>query len=194
MKQNPKRKRIPQDQAHKKSLTWNWQASIEGHTLCAEQFCFSRQGITDRDIIQFAQHGDIVTQCYLNMLYKTIPKEAESKRPLVGLYVERLLIEHIRSLNEMLCDLAVAGRWSACEELWVQALKLSETFCSLALKNPAPFKAKAWEALFMPSVRAKNPKFSYDAQAIADAIEFGKKSVSGNLTDNRTRLGALCPD
>ena len=74
----------------------------------------------------------------------------------------------------------------------MRALKLTETFSKLALENPAPFKAKARQSLFMPSVRAKNPKFTADAKAIADAIDLSAATVGDRLKDNRRRLGALC--
>ncbi len=40
--------------------------------------------------------------------------------------------------------------------------------------------------------RAKNPKFTADAKAIADAIELSAATVGDRLKDNRRRLGALC--
>ena len=171
---------------------FSWPQCLEAHNLCAEQHVFPREGVTEADVAEFAMSGDIVAQAYLYSLRRAVPSAAETRRPLVPSYVETLLMAHVRRLNNLLCELATIGRWIPCEELWEQALNLTETFSKLALQNPAPFKAKAQQSLFMPSVRAKQRKFTADATAIADAIELSAKTVGDKITDNRTRIGALC--
>lgn len=152
--------------------------------------------------------ADVIAQAYLQALRRAIPDEPET--PVVwGIplnFSERLLFEHIRSLNEMLCQLARAERWHACEELWDQANKLVRTLSELALKNPKPFKRKARNSLFMPSLRVpprqiKSTKrtkekwidpFLGDSVAIAQAVELSADTIGAKISDNRTRLGALC--
>lgn len=171
---------------------FSWQAFVEAHTFCAEQSFSKREGVTPEDIAQFAQTGDFVAQHYLRSLHSAVPTSFEQQRPFVPSGVEEMLVRHVRRLNEMLCELARAGRWVACEELWDQALKLSETFSELALKHPEPFKSKARQSLYMPSVRARNPKFTADAAAIAEAVDLSASTVGDKLSDNRKRIGALC--
>jgi hypothetical protein len=152
--------------------------------------------------------ADLIAQAYFQALRRAIPDEPET--PVVwGIplnFSERLLFEHIRSLNEMLCQLARAERWHACEELWDQADKLVRTLSELALKNPEPFKRKARNSLFMPSLRVppkriKSTKranekwidpFLGNSVAIAQAVELSADTVGAKMSDNRTRLGALC--
>ena len=168
-----------------------WDRSVEYHKCLAEWYYFAPwEGITLGDLMDFAMYGDLVAQAYLYALGKAIPSAGDTRAP--SNYFERLLLAHARRLNELVCELARAGRWAACMELWDQALTLSETFSELALQNPAPFKTKARQSLFMPSVRAKNPDFTADAEAIAEAIELSAETVGDKLTDNRVRLGALC--
>jgi hypothetical protein len=106
----------------------------------------------------------------------------------------------------MLCQLARLERWHACEELWEQADKLVRTLGELALKNPKPFRRKARNSLFMPSLRVR-PKqvksvkrkkekwidpFLGNSVAIAEAVELSADTIGGKLSDNRTPLGARC--
>jgi len=152
--------------------------------------------------------ADLLAQAYLQALRRRIPNEPETP-VLWGMplnFSERLLFEHIRTLNEMLCQLARLERWHACEELWEQADKLVRTLGELALKNPKPFRRKARNSLFMPSLRvrpkqvksAKRTKekwidpFLGNSVAIAEAVELSADTIGGKLSDNRTRLGALC--
>src|SRR6266478_9527454 len=155
-----------------------------------------------------AWRADALAQSYFNALRKAVPDESE-KPVFYGIPLnisERILLSHVQRLNEMLCQLARAERWHACEELWAQADKLVRTFSELALKNPEPFKSKARKSLFMPSLRVP-PKqirstkrrsrkwvdpFLGDSVNIAQAIELSADTVGGKMSDNRTRLGALC--
>ena len=166
-----------------------WQRSAEYHRMMAEWYRFQPwEGIQVQDLLDFAMYGELVAQCYLHALRKAVPELPRQR----GNYFERLLLAHIGRLNEMLCELAREGRWGACNELWDQALKLTETFSELAVKQPTVFRAKARQSLFMPSIRTRNPRFTADAKAIAEAIELSAETVGGKLTDNRVRLGALC--
>lgn len=168
-----------------------WNRSVAYHRYMAEWYYFQPwEGITESDLADFAMYGDMVAQSYLWALRKAVSPPRKDGNP-VG-YFERLLLAHVRTLNDMLCDLARGGHWGANNELWDQALKLTETFSELALKNPAVFRGKAQQSLFMPSIRTRNPNFTADAAAIADAIQLSAESVGSKLTDNRVRLGALC--
>jgi hypothetical protein len=154
-----------------------------------------------------AWEADLIAQAYLKALRRAVPDEPETP-VLWGIPLnlsERMLLIHIQELNEMLCQLARAERWHACEELWNQASKLVATFSELALKNPEPFKNKARLSLFMPSLRVpptlrKSKKgkskwidpFLGDSPDISQAIELSAQTIGAKVTDNRTRLGALC--
>lgn len=190
-KSRSEKKRV-QGKRHADGLSWA--RMKESHNLFAEQNVFPRESLTTQDLHNFAMCGDLVAQHYLRSLRAAIPPTPESKRPYVQSYFERLLMSHVRTMNEMLCELASSGRWCACEELWEQALRLTDTFRSLALKNPEPFQIKARHALLMPSVRGRNSKFTADAKAIADAIELSAETVGAGLEDNRKRIGALCAE
>jgi hypothetical protein len=152
--------------------------------------------------------ADLIAQAYMTALRKAVPDEPE--KPVVyGIPLnisERILLFHIERLNDMLAELARAERWHACEQLSIQTDKLLRTFSELALKNPAPFKAKARKSLFMPSLRVppkqvkskkgRNRKwldpYLGDSVSISQAIELSADTVGAKISDNRTRLGALC--
>lgn len=152
--------------------------------------------------------ADLIAQAYLKALRRAVPKGDETPvLPGVALNIsERLLLAHIRTLNEMLCQLSRAGRWHACEELWDQAYKLVTVFSELALANPEPFKNKARGSLFMPSLRVPpmllksrkrrrlkwNDPFVRDSAEIAKAIELSVNAVGTKISDNQSRLGGLC--
>jgi hypothetical protein len=173
-----------------------------------------RQSVSDQDATQkddpegAAWMADWIAQSYFMALRKAVPDEPE-KPVLYGIPLnisERILLSHVQRLNEMLCQLARAERWHACEELWAQADKLVRTFSELALKNPAPFKNKARKSLFMPSLRVppkqvrskrrRNRKwvdpYLGDSVNISQAIELSADAVGAKMSANRTRLGALC--
>src|SRR6266571_5280986 len=132
---------------------FSWPRCLEAHKLCAEQHVFPREGVTEADVSELAMCGDIVAQAYLCSLRSAVPSAVETKKPLIPSYVERLLFAHVCRLNDMLCKLASMGRWTACEELWNQAVKLVTAFSEIALNNPKPFKNKARPSLMMPSLR-----------------------------------------
>jgi hypothetical protein len=160
------------------------------------------------DSEESAWRADMIAQAYFHALRRAVPDEPELP-VLWGIPLnlsERILLFHVQRLNEVLCQLARAGRWHACEELWDQADKLVRTFAELALKDPEPFKNKARKSLFMPSLRAP-PKqirsrkranikwvdpFLGDSVNIAQGIELSADTVGAKMSDNRTRLGSLC--
>ncbi len=186
-----------------------------------QRFWASMQRVIARDYLDPSAVGpdvsqgtaitaDLIAQAYLKALRRAIPDHAEVPAIHgVALNVsERLLLAHIRTLNAMLCQLSRAGRWHACEELWDQAYALVATLGELALQNPQPFKTKARASLFMPSLRAppkrlksKNRKrarwndpFITESAEIAEAIELSADAVGKKISDNQSRLGALCVD
>lgn len=151
--------------------------------------------------------ADLIAQSYFMALRKGVPNEPE-KPVLWGIPLnlsERILLLHIQRLNEVLCELARAERWHACQELWDQAVKLTSTFSEVALKHPDPFKSKARLALSMPSLRvpprlrkARNGSakwsdpFLGNAPKISEAIGLSADTVGAKISDNRGRLGGLC--
>jgi len=178
--------------ADSSGATFNLAHCFENHQLFVEEYFDPREGVTERDLFDFAVMGDLITQGYFLQLKKQVPLKRENEYPLIPHHLEKMLLSHVSRLNDMLCELARAGRWNAGAQLWDEALKLSQTFGELALKHPAPFRMRARRALFMPSVRAKNPKYTADAKTIANQIELSAETVGDRLTDNRKRIGALC--
>lgn len=88
---------------------------------------FLHHKASDREVSEdSALTADLIAQAYLKALRRAVPKGAETPvLPGIALNIsERLLLAHIRRLNQMLCQLSRAGRWHACEELWDQAYKL----------------------------------------------------------------------
>jgi hypothetical protein len=156
--------------------------------------------------IKFGWPADLAAQAY----FQALRRKVSSQRDDFGLgiaenFSERILLSHIRNLNDALCQMARAGRWHACAELWDQALKLTSTFSELAPKNPEPFKRKARVSLVMPSLRvppsrrkSRNGRdkwidtFLGDAPHIAKAIELSADTIGAKISDNRVLLGALC--
>lgn len=151
--------------------------------------------------------ADLIAQSYFMALRKAVPDEPEKPVPWgIPLNLsERILFFHIQRLNEVLCQLARAARWHACQELWDQAVKLVSTFNELALKHPDPFKSKARVSLSMPSLRVPprvrrskkgtakwTDPFLGNAPAISEAIELSTDTVGAKISDNRGRLGGLC--
>jgi hypothetical protein len=155
-----------------------WEQRVENLKHISEWYWYSPwDGITEDDLLHFAMYGDIVAQIYFHALRKASSFD-EATHPLFPNTFENLLLNHIRRLNEALCEMSNKGRQTASQELWDQALKLTEAFSELALKNPDLFKTKARQSLFMPSIRSKNPKFSANAKEIAKAIELSAETGS----------------
>lgn len=151
--------------------------------------------------------ADLIAQSYFIALQKAVPDEPE-KPVLWGIPLnvsERILLFHIQRLNEVLCQLARAERWHACQELWDQAVKLVSTFSEVSLKYPDPFKSKARQSLSMPSLRVpptvrKSKKgrakwtdpFLGNSPKISEAIELSADTVGAKISDNRGQLGGMC--
>lgn len=173
----------------------HWQARVENLScLCQWYFYSPWEGITEKDLLHFVAYGDVVAQVYFVALRKAGADCASRNLPHSLQFPNNFddcLFEHIKNLNEYLCEIARAGSLPASQELWDQALKLTNTFSELALKKPGLFKAKSRQSLYMPSIRSKNPKFTANAKEIAAAIELSSETVGARLHDNRTLLGAL---
>jgi hypothetical protein len=80
----------------------------------------------------------------------------------------------------------------ACFHLWFQAKIFADAVVRLSVAFPEEFRSMAESSLMMPSLRAKSPKFSCDAKAIANAIHLADKHPAPDIHDNRSRIGALC--
>lgn len=94
--------------------------------------------------------------------------------------------------NRQLIRLAEIGIPKARRNLFYQAKTLASAFIRLAQAFPKDFRDAAESSLTMPSLRARTPTYSADAQVIAKNIHLGEKHLASNITDNRDRLGALC--
>jgi len=80
----------------------------------------------------------------------------------------------------------------ACFHLWYQTLDLAGAVVRLCEIFPEEFRGMAESSLFMPSLRARNPKFTCNSEAIGKAIHLAEKHPAPEIHDNRTRIGALC--
>src|SRR5260370_1595691 len=152
-------------------------------------------------VFSFGWRADVIAQAYFQALRKNVPSERDDSGLVIpGIpvnYSERLLLSHVRSLNEWLCQMARAGRWHACAQLWDQAVKLASTFCELALKYPEPVKRKAHRSLVMPALRVP-PRlresrygrdkwidpFLGDAPGIRNGNELSADTVGPKIFDN----------
>lgn len=94
--------------------------------------------------------------------------------------------------NRELVRLAEDNAPHGCWHLWYEAKVLTEAVTRLALVYPEEFRPMAETSLLMPSLRARNPKFTSDADAISKAIHLAEKHPTPNIWDNNTRAGALC--
>jgi hypothetical protein len=80
----------------------------------------------------------------------------------------------------------------ACQEIFQNGKALASAFSRLAIAYPEHFQQYAEQSLTMPSLRARNPNFTCDAEAIIHAVHLAEKHHASNIHDNRTRIGALC--
>jgi len=103
---------------------------------------------------------------------------------------------HLSLLAADLCNtlirLAEDGSGWACASIFRDGKALASAFSRLAITDPARFREVAEHSLTMPSLRARNPKFTCDAKAIIESTHLAGKHHAANLHDNRTRIGALC--
>lgn len=76
--------------------------------------------------------------------------------------------------------------------IFYQGKELADAFSRLAIAYPENFRKFAERSLTMPSLRARNPAFTCDAEAIVAAIHLAERHHASNIHDNRSRIGALC--
>lgn len=95
-------------------------------------------------------------------------------------------------LNRQLVRLAEQGVPDARNLVFYQAKSLAKAFIRLAQAHPADFISAAESSLTMPSLRAKNPGYTADAEAIANGIHLAEKHPAGRMTDDKARIGELC--
>jgi hypothetical protein len=95
-------------------------------------------------------------------------------------------------MNQQFVRLSEDRTPQACFHLWYQAMNLAEAVVRLCAIFPEDFRSMAESSLLMPSLRARNPKFTCDAEAIVKAIHLAEKHPASKIHDNRTRIGALC--
>lgn len=84
------------------------------------------------------------------------------------------------------------GSAIAAHFVFSQGKELAEAFSRLSIAYPENFREIAERSLTMPSLRARNPSFTCDAEAIIAAIHLAEKHHASNVHDNRSRIGALC--
>lgn len=101
------------------------------------------------------------------------------------------LTSRITFLNRQLVRLAEDREPRACHCLWFDALTLAEAVARLSAIFPDEFRSMAASSLVMPSLRARSPKFTCDAEYIARQIHLAENHPARDIQDNRTRLGAI---
>lgn len=84
------------------------------------------------------------------------------------------------------------GSGDACRTIFHEGKALASAFSRLAVARPELFRECAEVSLTMPSLRARDPQFTCDAEAITAAVQLAAKHHAPGLHDNRTRIGALC--
>lgn len=87
---------------------------------------------------------------------------------------------------------AEGGSKFACHVIFREGKAFANAFSRLAIARPEGFQWIAKRSLTMPSLRALNPAFTCDAEAIAKAIHLAEGHLASNIHDNRSRIGALC--
>jgi hypothetical protein len=95
-------------------------------------------------------------------------------------------------LNRQLARLAGKGVPGARPAIFYQAEMLTEAFIRLAQAYPSDFTSAAESALTMPSLRARNPKYTADAEAIVKSIHLAAKHPAGTMTEDKERIGEMC--
>ena len=95
-------------------------------------------------------------------------------------------------VNAAIIRHAEDGDSCACHAVFRDGKALAWAFSRLVLAYPEQFREYTARELTMPSLRARNPAFTCDADAIIQAVHLGEKNHASNVHDNRTRIGALC--
>lgn len=104
----------------------------------------------------------------------------------------RCLESRLGYLNRQLVRLAEQGVPDARECVFYQAKSLTKAFIRLAQAYPADFISAAESSLTMPSLRARNARYTADAEAISKAIHLAEKHPTGRMTEDKERIGELC--
>jgi hypothetical protein len=102
----------------------------------------------------------------------------------------RQFVDAFHEMARLLIVHAERGRPEMKSAVFHNANMLAGAFIRLAQASPADFISVAESSLTMPSLRARNPKYTADAAAIAKAIRLAAKHPAGNISDNRGRAGA----
>ena len=118
--------------------------------------------------------------------------KAEGLRPDQWDEAFEILGSRITDLNYQLIRLSEDNAPKACRTLWFEAKTLCESFIRLAIVRAEEFSPFAEDSLTMPSLRARDPRFTADADAIISAIHLAEKHPSPDIWDNKSRVGAMC--
>lgn len=97
-----------------------------------------------------------------------------------------------RDVRNDLIRYAENGSRLACFTIFREGKAMANAFSRLALTSPELFRELTERSLTMPSLRARNPAFTCDAAAIAQAVHLAERHHASNIHDNRSRIGALC--
>ncbi len=97
-----------------------------------------------------------------------------------------------QDLRKDLIRYAENGSRLACFTIFREGKAMANAFSRLALTSPELFRELTERSLTMPSLRARNPAFTCDAAAIAQAVHLAERHHASNIHDNRSRIGALC--
>jgi hypothetical protein len=95
-------------------------------------------------------------------------------------------------LRDDIIRYAEDGMTWACHAIFRDGKALASAFARLAIAYPEHFQPYAEQSLTMPSLRARNPAFTCDAEAIIQSVHLAEKHHASNIHDNRSRIGALC--
>jgi hypothetical protein len=110
-----------------------------------------------------------------------------------ALYNTVTILSYIASgLRDDIIRYAEDGMPWACHAIFRDGKALASAFARLAVAYPQHFRRHAERSLTMPSLRARNPAFTCDAEAIIQSIHLAEKHHASNIHDNRSRIGALC--
>jgi hypothetical protein len=95
-------------------------------------------------------------------------------------------------LREDFVRYAEDGSAFARHTIFREGKALASAFSRLAIAQPELFWEIAERSLPMPSLRGRNPAFTCDAEAVAQAVHLAERHHASNIHDNRSRMGALC--
>lgn len=81
-----------------------WLHCVAAHNFLAQQHFHPTGEVNRAKIYDFAMRGDIVAQAYIYSLRTSVLSDINEGHPAPDLYTERLLLNHIRRGNEILCE------------------------------------------------------------------------------------------